>query len=525
MQTFGDVAGTTISMTYDPVMQRLEHHTIARSAPAIWSSQAPPYGPVPADTLQTVLADYQFSYDKVGNPTLIDDRRDPGAWPPGFRPVARTVSYDDLYRLTNIVYTYAGGSDSQANPWLPEMQAGRSPVPFQLAGQRVNSQTFGYDWSGNLTASGDDANLFFDRSLGGGVSYGTSTAGPNQMRSAGSDLNAAYDDAGNLVDLQVQRSGVCSDPGGKCLQRFLYDWDEVGQLVRARCWDFDGTPAVELSYLYDAGGSRVIKSAIIDGGDPRYTAEVVTSLRLENARYLTSAETYERTPDTEIVYLAGLGRLVYEPKLPSPSGQAQHVFLELGDHMGSTSVVIDKESSELVQRTTFQALGGVDSDFRPACWNSFREPYAFTGKENDFEVGLVYFGARYYYPSLGRFISADPLATHALGADLNPYAYVSGRLLAAVDPDGLDDGCLGNESMCDGPAGGLRRRPPARPASRFDPVGRRCRRACGRFSVELRIRGRAPASAAAFAASRPDVHVGDPWLWRRVTSAGVAVGR
>ncbi len=64
----------------------------------------------------------------------------------------------------------------------------------------------------------------------------------------------------------------------------------------------------------------------------------------------------------------------------------------------------------------------------------------FTGKEEDVEVGLTYFGARYYAAALGRWISPDPLAVHAPGeADLNLYAYVHGRVLAAVDPDGLDD--------------------------------------------------------------------------------------
>jgi len=38
---------------------------------------------------------------------------------------------------------------------------------------------------------------------------------------------------------------------------------------------------------------------------------------------------------------------------------------------------------------------------------------------------------------LGTWISADPLTIHGLGADLNPYAYVHGRTMNAVDPSGL----------------------------------------------------------------------------------------
>jgi RHS repeat-associated protein len=63
-----------------------------------------------------------------------------------------------------------------------------------------------------------------------------------------------------------------------------------------------------------------------------------------------------------------------------------------------------------------------------------------TGKEEDVEVGLQYFGKRYLNPLLGRWVSADPLAIHAPGeADLNVYAYVSGSVLKSIDPLGLED--------------------------------------------------------------------------------------
>ena len=118
-----------------------------------------------------------------------------------------------------------------------------------------------------------------------------------------------------------------------------------------------------------------------------------------------------------------------------------HVLLELKDHLGSTTIAIDQATSELVESSTYLGYGGADSDYRPVAWGSFREDYRFTGKEEDVEVGLDYFGKRYYAPLLGRWVSADPLAIHSPGnADLNVYAYVHGRLLSASDPFGLDDG-------------------------------------------------------------------------------------
>jgi RHS repeat-associated protein len=67
-------------------------------------------------------------------------------------------------------------------------------------------------------------------------------------------------------------------------------------------------------------------------------------------------------------------------------------------------------------------------------------PRKFTGKEEDAEVGLTYFGKRFLNAQLGRWISADPLAVHAPGqADLNLYAYVSGTVLKNIDPLGLEE--------------------------------------------------------------------------------------
>jgi RHS repeat-associated protein len=64
----------------------------------------------------------------------------------------------------------------------------------------------------------------------------------------------------------------------------------------------------------------------------------------------------------------------------------------------------------------------------------------FTTKEADEEIGVTYFGERWLIPRLGRWATPDPLHIHASGGGeaLNSYHYVSGNLLQAVDPLGLD---------------------------------------------------------------------------------------
>ena len=68
-------------------------------------------------------------------------------------------------------------------------------------------------------------------------------------------------------------------------------------------------------------------------------------------------------------------------------------------------------------------------------------PYQYTGREND-GTGLYYYRARYYNPTLKRFISEDPLG---LAAGLDSYAYVDGNPNDRKDPYGLQGfpvGCL-----------------------------------------------------------------------------------
>jgi RHS repeat-associated protein len=61
-------------------------------------------------------------------------------------------------------------------------------------------------------------------------------------------------------------------------------------------------------------------------------------------------------------------------------------------------------------------------------------PYKFTGREED-GTGLYFYRARYYHPSLGRFISEDPIGYG--GGDINLFAYVGSDPINLRDPSGL----------------------------------------------------------------------------------------
>lgn len=476
--TYGDLAKTKTEYSYDDRL-RLKNVITYRGPPTQWNPTAyvpaPTYGTGAPTTFQLVLQNYDYTYDAVDNPTEIRDWRIASEWPAGSKPVSRKIDYDDLYRVKKVDYTYEAGDDAWTSPFDAENKAASNPStldsklakpsPHVSFDKRVRSQSFAYDAIGNSTQTDDDAHGFYDRSLGT-ITNDTAGGKPYQLKAAsipsGTDrpraghLTAAYDGAGNLTSMAVQRDGACLPAGAQCSQRYVYDWDEAGRLVHARRWDLasagaasdgmpTGTAAADLTYVYDSGDQRVRKTAKDAGGNELHTLYPLGSLEVRRAAFANGV--YERSFATEVPYLLAhgvrLGRVAYEdsdvPKFAwdgLPAGRL-HVFLEIADHLGSASIVIDKATGELVEAGTYQAYGAAESDYRPERWKSFREDHRFTGKEEDVEVGLVYFGARFLSAQLGRWVSADPLAVHGLGADPNVYAYVSGRALKSVDPVGL----------------------------------------------------------------------------------------
>ena len=450
--SFGDRAATTSDMDYD-ARNRLSRYRVSRAAaPALWTTTPPPNGyTLPSsETTQLQLAYLEFGYDAASNPTAITHGPE-GTWPAGAQPLSRVMAYDAANRLTRIDYVHGG--DAHESPYRPEADSGdRRPIAEQLASGRILSQDFTHDAQGNVTVSDDDEHLRFDRSLGAianGIGLDGVAHGPNQLIDA-EGMHATYDAAGNLVELTVARD-ACWSRMPSCSHRFVYDWDETGQLQEARRYDYPAgavpgydaqtaVPAWDLTYAYSEGG-RVRTTTAENGGDPVHTLDVFGSLRVVHVGFDTagSPNDYNVVPESEIAFLGGLARVFLDRADALPrAGSSLHVFLAIGDHLGSSTFIVDKDTGELVERTTHQAYGALETDYRPDRWGNAREKFKFTGKEEDIEVGATYFGARYYQARLGRWMSADPMTVHGLGADPNPYAYVDGRVMSSVDPWGLE---------------------------------------------------------------------------------------
>ena len=105
-------------------------------------------------------------------------------------------------------------------------------------------------------------------------------------------------------------------------------------------------------------------------------------------------------------------------------------FYYHADHLGSTSYITNLDGG-VVQHIEYVPFGEVFIEERNNTWNT---PYLFNAKEFDEETGLYYYGARYYDPRLGLWMSTDPLTEKDLAT--SPYAFCGNNPIIRIDTDG-----------------------------------------------------------------------------------------
>jgi len=108
------------------------------------------------------------------------------------------------------------------------------------------------------------------------------------------------------------------------------------------------------------------------------------------------------------------------------------LFYLHGDHLGSTAVATNAGGAK-TNDVRYYAYG-VPRAGDPAALPTDR---AFTGQKLDRGTGLMYYGARYYDPALGMFLSPDTVVPEPGNPQgLNRYAYVYNNPLKYTDPSG-----------------------------------------------------------------------------------------
>jgi RHS repeat-associated protein len=383
--------GVMTRYAYDPLTFRLAR---LRSEP--YTIDGLTYAPT-----GTVRQDYGYGYDLTGNIVTLRDRT-PGSGilgtSGGVDALDRRFGYDPVYRLTS-----ATGRECDAPPAGPPWAD--IPRCTDVTRTRAYTESYSYDPMGNLLRLGHHSGAG-----GGFVRDFEVEADSNRlirMTASGSPFDYGFDADGNLVAETTSRH---------------FGWDHADRMATFATQVVGAEPSVHAHYLYDAAGERVKKLVRKQGG----AIEVTHYLGgFEHHRWSGSGSgsgennTIHVVDDQSRIALVRVG-----PAAPGDGGPG--VQFHLGDHLGSSAVVLDA-GGVVTNREEFTPYGETS-------FGSFaRKRYRFTGKERDEESGLSYHSARYYAPALARWLTCDPVVTAA-----SPYVYVAANPIATHDPSGED---------------------------------------------------------------------------------------
>lgn len=179
------------------------------------------------------------------------------------------------------------------------------------------------------------------------------------------------------------------------------------------------------SFSYDGDGNRITQS--VGRGTYNYVSDVAAGLPVE---------LQESGPDGNITYAYGLG-------LIEESAPAFNYFYQY-DGLGSVIGLTD-------------AKGVLQGAYAYDTWGNTllsvtdvgtRNKYRYTGEALDPGTGLYYLRARYFDPTIGRFLNKDPIG-HAAGVNLYSYALNNPLLLAdhsGLSPDTTNSSPLSSPS-------------------------------------------------------------------------------
>jgi insecticidal toxin complex protein TccC len=382
-QTEHEIAGNGVTTTrrYDIQSDRLVQLTSSRSGHA--------------------LQDLAYSYDPVGNITLIQD----STTATGYFRNQRTeptnhYRYDTLSQLIE-----ASGRESVSASQGPVSRASQSTVTSAY------KQTFSYDPAGNLQTLIHEGLRGYTREM---VTEPSSNRSLPEPQTGEPDFMKSFDSNGNLLILS---------PGAQ-----LMHWDSRNQLSEVIQVTREDDQDDDEHYRYDAHGQRLRKVLRRKTGSATLTREV---------RYLPGLEVHYKGGE-EVRYVMSVdagdcnARALHWHEGPPEGIANDQIRYTLSDHLGSCTLELDEDAA-LISQEGYYAFGGTAWWLARSDAEASYKSIRYSGKERD-ATGLYYYGLRYYAPWLQRWINPDPAGDID---GLNRYRMVQNNPLRFKDSQGL----------------------------------------------------------------------------------------
>lgn len=387
------------------------------------------------------VQDIRYTYDPVGNITQVVDNSQPTIFHnqqqvnPQF-----DYAYDALYRLIQA----SGRQHRCIQPDTHSCGFKQSifyPISNPNNGQQLENYTevYAYDDSGNLTKTQHKA---------ASVSWTRQMEIPvDSNRGVLKDSNMAYDpNSGNMtrlenlstlhwdyrsnlaqVDVIVREAkdqpADCCQPGQACCQ----DTDQSDR-------DY---------FVYDSGGQRVRKvvERYANGGTVLNVEEKIYLGNYEIKRVkqqsdgavqtVLDRQTLRVMDDQTCLVISHYWKQDDRRRETEQTGRRQDRY-QLDNNLGSVCVEVD-DQAQLISYEEYYPYGGTAIIAGPNQAEVKLKEYRYAGKERDDSTGLYYYGARYYAPWLGRWLSPDPAGPVD---GLNLYTFVKNNPLKYFDPSG-----------------------------------------------------------------------------------------
>ncbi|WP_256968416.1 RHS repeat-associated core domain-containing protein [Streptomyces sp. CS227] len=333
------------------------------------------------------IQDTRYIYDDAGNTKRISSTEGQDA-----AAITDTQCFatDALGRLTD-AYTAKNADDTCA----------KAPTAATVGGTDSYWHSYSYDAAGNRTqeiqhptggASGQVTRAFATDADAAEQPHAIRSVTTTGGTAAGTE-SFTYDQAGNTT----------SRTGGARPQE--YTWDAEGHLATVT------ENGKKTEYAYDSAGQRIL-AANADGSTTAYLPGG-NELKVSASGTATAQRYYTHNGET-IATRDGKGFTYLFP-----------------DHQGTAMLAVTWGAGQLITRRKQLPFGAP----RATTGTDWPGDRGFVGGTTD-PTGYTHLGAREYDPTLGRFLSVDPLLLTDDPTQHNPYTYANNNPVTYADPTG-----------------------------------------------------------------------------------------